>query len=581
MPWRGPQIEGEVPTLGFEVVRWIEEYCVIPDGDYQGEPFLLSPEQRDFILDLYSVHPDALERVDADRRGRPNRAFIYQRGGMFAAPQKWGKGPFAAAIGCAEAAGPVRFSGWSASGEPVGRPWATPLIAVTAATEDQARNVWDALLWMMRLGPLEAMLIEDSGDKEALGLSRINLRDGGRIDKVTASPKSRQGARITFAVQDEVQSWFQTDGGLKLADTQYRSLAGMGGRFTQWCNAWDPAEDSVGQLTWEHGAGVCKRLIEAGPGSIRDKQQRMECLRKVYADAPWVDLEAISTAIDDFISRGEVAQAERYFFNRIVPAEDRAVDPEAWKRNAHPEQPLPSGECTAHPKDKFHERGCGRPAITLGVDGARYRDALAVVATDVATGFQWPIGIWERPINASDDYEHPLPEVDEAVTDAFERYNVWRLYADPGHATANIEALVEKWQGRYGDKRVIAWLMSRIRASALMVQRYAAAILSGDQTHNGDAVLTRHVNNTRRRTITMKDEEGRPLWTIAKDGPMSPHSIDGFAAGSLSWEARGDSIAAGVLEAKGSAYDGRVCRCPNGPRGSGPHLRRAGCQQAA
>jgi hypothetical protein len=33
-------------------------------------------------------------------------------------------------------------------------------------------------------------------------------------------------------------------------------------------------------------------------------------------------------------------------------------------------------------------------AITLGFDGSRYDDATALIATDVESGFQWPLGVW-------------------------------------------------------------------------------------------------------------------------------------------------------------------------------------------
>jgi hypothetical protein len=46
---------------------------------------------------------------------------------------------------------------------------------------------------------------------------------------------------------------------------------------------------------------------------------------------------------------------------------------------------------------------------------ALYDDALAVVAAEVESGYMWPVGIWERPSNAGDDYEHPKHEVDQAA----------------------------------------------------------------------------------------------------------------------------------------------------------------------
>jgi hypothetical protein len=35
------------------------------------------------------------------------------------------------------------------------------------------------------------------------------------------------------------------------------------------------------------------------------------------------------------------------------------------------------------------------------------------------------------PRLAPDDYEHPLDEIDGAMIEAFELYDVWRVYVDP------------------------------------------------------------------------------------------------------------------------------------------------------
>jgi hypothetical protein len=55
------------------------------------------------------------------------------------------------------------------------------------------------------------------------------------------------------------------------------------------------------------------------------------------------------------------------------------------------------------------------------------------------------VGIWERPLSAPHDYEHPFDEVDGAMVDLFEEFDVWRVYIDPQY----IDYLVEIWQGRW------------------------------------------------------------------------------------------------------------------------------------
>lgn len=536
--WRGAREKGELPTLGWEVLDFIHSFAVIPDGEFAGQPFILSGDQQQFVLQFYELHPDAVQDLK-----KPSRAFVYDRGGQLVAPQKWGKGPFSAAMIIVEAYGPVLFDGWDASGEPVGRPWATPWVQVSAISEDQTDNIWRALLPMIQRGNLAAE-IPDTGE------TRINLPSGGRIEPVTSSARSRLGQRITFAAQDEAHDWTKRNGGRKLADTQRRNLAGMGGRFLETGNAWDPAEDSVAQLTFEKETGVSKMMLHGGPGSIRNKRERIKVLERVYGDSWWVDVERISSEVDNLLERGELAQAERFFMNRIVPGEDRAFDIRQWRELSRPGTKVEDGE-----------------QITIGCDGARYQDALAVIATEIKTGFQWPLGIWERPNDAPDDYEHPMDEVDGVVVDAWERYDVWRMYIDPGSQYANISPLMERWQGRWGERKVIAWMMNRPKPAALMIRGYASAIMTGDLSHDGNDVFTQHVANARRKMLNVYDDDGHLMHSIQKEAPNSPAKIDAAAAGALSWEARGDAIAAGTIAIGG--YDAPSEKC-----GRCGHLRR-------
>jgi hypothetical protein len=540
MPWRGPSVEGEQPTLGWEAVDWIEENVVIPDGEFAGQSMKLAQWQKDFLLGFYQLHAD-VPPCDHEQctppvcRVKPSRAFFYDRGGQLVAPQKDGKGPLAAATILFEAYGPCLFDGWNAAGEPVGRPWATPWIQCTAVSEDQTANVWRVLIPMISLGTL-------SHDIEDTGLTRINLPAGGRIEPVTASARSRLGQRITFSVQDEAHDWTKRNGGRKLADTQRRNLAGMGGRFMETGNAWDPAEDSVAQTTFEHETGVFKIMKHGGSGSIRNRRERMQVLKHLYGGSWWVDRDRISSEIDVLVERGDIAQAERFFMNRLVPGEDRAFDLKAWDHQTRDGVQIADKEM-----------------ITIGVDGARFEDSLAVVATHISSGYQWILGVWERPDGAPDDYEHPMSEVDAVVIDAFERYYVWRMYCDPGSQFANIEPLVEKWSGRWGHKKVISWLMGRPRPTAYMVRNYVSAISTGDLTHSRDSVFRTHIANARRKATTVYDEDGRTMYIISKSSPRSREKIDAAAAGALSWEARGDAIAAGVQAA--SSYEDPTITC--------------------
>jgi hypothetical protein len=507
------------PTLGFAVSDLIEQTAVIPDGLHAGEPFVLTDEMLRCVLWHYRLDPVT---------GR----FVFDRGTQFTRSQKYGKGPLSAAFVVAEAhpEGPVLFDGWDADGQPVGRPWPTPHIQITAVSEDQTANIFRALLPMIENGALAA-------DIPDTGLTRINLPSGGLIEPVTAAAKSRLGQRVTFCPQDQTESWLKSNGGHDLAYNQRRGLAGMGGRWLSTPNAWDPTEDSVAQRTAESKApGVYHDDVDPGRGSVRNKQERRRMLRKVYGDSaskprpdapwePWVDLDRIDSEIVALLEEGEAAQAERWFLNRKEADESAAFDHARYLELADPD---------GLPADNSR--------IVIGVDGARFVDSLAIVATDIITAYQWPLGIWSRPPFAPPEYEHPFHEIDGVMLEAFDLYRPWRVYIDPQW----IDNLVDEWQGRWGEKRVHEWWTNRNRQIAWAVRKFTTALNAGDFTHSGDPELSQHIRNARRRKVPVIDERLKQMHTITKDRKDSPNKMDGAMASVLSWEALGDARALGL-----------------------------------
>jgi hypothetical protein len=525
--WRGPEAELaetglDFPTLGITAWQWIEEHCVIPDGDQLGEPLRLTDEMVRFLVHYYRVEPTGRSL----KWGGPR--FTYARGGQLVRPQKHGKGPFSAAIILFEGCGPALPDGWNANGEVTGRPWSTPHIQITAVSEEQTANVYRALLPMIRFGPLDAELPDT-------GLTRINLPDGGLIEPVTASALSRLGQRVTFVMSDETHGWTARNGGKRLADNQRRNLSGMGGRFLETTNAWSIADDSVAQDTYENPVGLYIDYPQPIGGSIKNKAERRKAMRHAYGDSVrngrtwkgWVDLDRIDVEIDA-LSKRDPAQAERFFLNRVHAGEDVAYDLEAWANAAHPETVVPD-----------------KALIAIGVDGARWQDALAIIGSTLDGYHQWPICILERPANAGPDYEHDLEYADACVIAAFERFEVGMILSDP----QKIEHLTDRWKGRWGKDRVgdfVTSLTSRKLGAA--VGYHVASVASGDLSHDGDTVFSRHVANARRKLLPAQDDDGRNLFTLYKDRPHSPNKIDAAFAAVISAEARRACIALGMLD---------------------------------
>lgn len=133
---------------------WVEQHCIVPDGFRKGERFGLLHWQAWAYLNNYRVRPDALPAgtIVGGHEVKPVSAFWYRRS-QIVLPQKAGKAPYTASRVCLEGVGPAVFAGWATGGElwdcrhygcecgwvyeyqpgePMGIPWPTPLIQITA-----------------------------------------------------------------------------------------------------------------------------------------------------------------------------------------------------------------------------------------------------------------------------------------------------------------------------------------------------------------------------------------------------------------------------------------------------------------
>jgi hypothetical protein len=309
MPWRGPDEPGEFPTLGYDVGEWIEQHLVVPDGYLKGQPFMLTDEMWRFLLHYYRLLPEAAPWPAAE-------AFAVY-GGQLRRSQKWGKDPFGAGILWAEALGPTRFDGWNAAGEPVGRPYPTPLIVCLGTSEEQTDNTWRPLVSMAQNGPLA-----DLPDLD-IGLTRCILPGGGKIEPVTCSARARLGAPMTMATITESHLFTLQGGYRRVAGAVKRNIAGMDGRWLELTNAWDPTEGSEAQATAQSGSSrVYVDTIEPRRVDVLadDEELYRELLRQ-YGDSArerggWVNIKG--RIIHEVRSTTHLeADRRRFFLNEI------------------------------------------------------------------------------------------------------------------------------------------------------------------------------------------------------------------------------------------------------------------------
>jgi phage terminase large subunit-like protein len=168
--------------------------------------------------------------------------------------------------------------------------------------------------------------------------------------------------------------------------------------------------------------------------------------------------------------------------------------------------------------------------ITIGFDGSRYGDATALVACRVSDGLLQTLGVWEAP-GEGQDWEVPSGEVDAAVANAFETFEVVRGYFDPPLWQTEIDV----WAREYGEAVVLRYSTARSRMQAA-TERFRTDLAAGRLVHARDPVLTAHV-------LAAQMRETRGGYWLTKSRPSSPEKIDAAVAAVLAYEARADAIA--------------------------------------
>jgi phage terminase large subunit-like protein len=509
------------PTLGPGIIDLIESGATFGPGDLRGQPAVVDDEKRALIYRFYEVYPRGHERAG---KRRFNRVGVSLRKGT-------AKTELAAWVAFAELhpEGPVRCDGFRQEDGlwvPVGRPVTDPYIPMVAYTEEQTEELaYAALLVMVQEG--------DDADLFDAGLERITRIDGsGKAVALAAAPDSRDGARTTHQHFDEPHR--MTADRLKrahqtmLANIPKRPLAEPWSLSTT--TAGVPGERSVAEGEKDYAEQVRDGKVrdpklfffhrEAGPGHDLETDEGLHAAI-VEASGPvvakWSDIDSIASLYRQ--PDTDKAYWERVWLNRWVASSRQAFDPVRWATLTRAGKSIPDGE-----------------PISVGFDGARWRDACGLIGTHIESGFQFLIQVWENP--GVEDWEVTDDQVDGAVAEAMKRWRVIRAYCDPPRFEAN----VSRWAGDHG-KAVMEWYTNRPRQIGQAMRAYRTAQTTGELTHDGDELFARHVANARRGDLRLLDDDDTPLWTIYKERPDSLKFIDLAMAGCLSWQARLDVLA--------------------------------------
>ena len=503
-------------TLGWEAIHWATKYLKQPDGPQAGQRWEFIESQVKFLLHWYSLDEDA-------------RWNYYH--GVRRYPKGAGKSPFAAVLAMIELLAPVRLSHFDhrVPGGCVGRRVSMPLVQIGATSHDQASI--NTMRMARALLPKHSRILRDY-DVEA-NKTIFHVPGGGQLMVITSSPTTEEGALVTFAILDQTESFYPTNGGVELAEVMDRNVGKSGSRIIETSNAWEPGKESVAETTFdawvaqEEGRlkGKGKVLYDArlAPPDVDfdDVASIRKAVEYAYGDAYWVDVQDI---VENRILSPRITLdvSKRFYLNWPESPEDAWTTQQKWTRLADPDFRIEDGD-----------------DIVLAFDGSRVEDATALVGCHIDTGFVFTLGIWEprgtRFI--------PSDEVHAAVNAAKERWNVCAFFADVKEWEEStkitwremFEDNVDVWAVPGGrDPQPVAWDMrSHVGEFTAAAEMALSEIESQNPPfrHDGDSALGRHVTNARRRP-------NRWGISIGKESPKSHNKIDAAVAMIIARHAR-------------------------------------------
>lgn len=552
MPWR-PLHPDEAPTLGQVAIEWIEGNLRFTDGPKLGQPVTLYGEQKLHLLHKYQLDPLATQ---ADG----NEAFL-RNGSMLVRGQKWGKDPLLAMVDIFHAFGPCDFAGWDADGRPVGKPHPSPWVFVAALNEKQTDNTWTPLREMV----LNSELVDISGVE--VNLDEIRLPCGNPIEPLTTSAYGRLGGRFTAGsltenglMTDNVASAAAGAGKrspLQFARTLIRSVNRLEGHWIAATNTWDPTEHSHAQRIYDSKP---KRVyidakISRGRVDLGDDEALRDELLYLYGDAArenggHISTKALAEDCRDTEMHGE-SEIRRFFLSEILAGARPLTDPAVWASLAKPGLLEPGTK------------------VSLGFDGSRARDATVLTACRLSDGRLFHLNTWLPECmcgsKGTKGRRHRAEEcaykridrkaVDTTVRAAFEAYDVHYLFADP----YKWQDYLDHWSGDFERKvdgrkhqPIVELATNEETRIDRVISRFLNALNLGELSHDGNADLAEHINNTAiakgRKKAPREDEAGARIEYYRKvvkkrEGLL----IDAAISAMLAYEARGQAIEDGGL----------------------------------
>lgn len=535
-----PAIEPEdYPTLGDQVCDFLEGKngytgaCFGP-GDLKGKPLVLDDDRRFIIYRAFEVWPKGHPKAG---RRRWKRIAVSVRKGF-------AKTELMALIAYAELhpEAPVRFDGFNRDGSLMqGRPVFDPFIPMLANAKLQVSELaYGALKYICEEGPESDLF--DCGLDRIIRLDERGKADGKAVPLANA-PDTNDGGRTTFNAFDETHRLYLPSEREAVTTME----ANLGKRVAQdpWSmsttTAGAPGQNSVAETDHFEAEAMMRGEIKrprmfyfhrqaSDDWDMEVFEDRVEAIREASGPelAARTDLEDLASLWD--IPGADKPYLERVWTNRWTQQGAQAFDLGQFKTLARPAMSIPKGAF-----------------VTLGMDGAKFRDSTAIVMTDVRTGLSQLEFLAEKPDN-DDEWEVNEAALTARLMYLKRNYRIMLFYCDPAY----YQTVIGQWSAKLGDspytKKPIVqefWTNQENRMIKALLAFETAINSSKAYYADSDELgkpakwgrLVRHVGNAGKLLLTRVDKEtGKQMWILTKMHRL--RKFDACMAAVLSWQAR-------------------------------------------
>lgn len=467
----------------------MERELVHGEGDLEGEQFRLAPHEQRVLNKWFAYEPGATE-------------YIHRRGLI-----GWGKGN-----------GKTEFVGGLALEHIEGPSWTvgTPVVSVAATDGDQAEE----------LVRIAGMLLPESSELRA----RFDVFDGrisrkrtfgtGTILSTSSAVGKNDGKRTSLLLGDELHEWDSQDTASQLGKKRYGKLTRnvrkrTGSRQLFISTAGWSLESILGGL-YLHGKRVAGGEIDdarflfewieaSAHWDLEDPEQLLAAVLEANpaADAFWPARNLVEGYHDD-VAQGELPEWIRHHLNRWVPlhAGSWLQDMGEWAARRHPDPDYVPPEGTA---------------VVLGFDGSESGDSTALMGCTVEERPHWfTVKVWEH--DGSRGWRVPVDEVEDTIVWACTRrgWDVKELTADVSYWRGSLERLADR------GLPIVEFPQQRSELGPAC-ERALEMITRDGMSHDGNPVLTRHIENAKRRETEFGTR-------IVKEHKDSPRRIDAAIA---------------------------------------------------